>query len=136
MRTDIEEFCQALETKIKNAYEESITVEEAEKLAAEFLHAQMIITKELQRASLDARMRRQGLKAIKAAVYLEGAKQGEKKRSDVLLSAEVDRDEIVAAEQIAFDEAEVEAEALQNYFRIFESSHVYFRNVAKGTFNG
>lgn len=129
--TGLEAFCSALEEKIKDAYEQSITITEAEKLAGEFLHAQMYIARALQTRSLDARMRKQGVKAIRAGVYLEGAMAGDKKPSDVLLNAQVDADERVKLAQGQFDTAEVEAEALQNYFRIFESAHVYFRQLSR-----
>jgi len=133
MRKNTQALCAALEAKIKAAYEESVTVTEAELLAGEFLHAQMVINNELSIASLDARMRKQGVKAIRAAVYLEGAKAGDKKPSDVLLNAQVEMSELVAGEQKGFDEAEVEAEALHNYLKIFEQCHVYFRQMCRST---
>jgi hypothetical protein len=59
-----------LETKIQKSYEEGITLEDAEKLAAEFLHAMMQISQQLKSLDLDARMKKAGLKSIKAATYL------------------------------------------------------------------
>ncbi len=129
----IQTLCYSLEAKIQAAYEESITIEEAEKLAAEFLHAQLRVAEALRVASLDARMRKQGVKAIRAAMYLEEVRKTEKKPSDVMLDALVTSNEIVGGEQTAFDTAEVEAEALQNYLRIFEAAHVFFRQISKAS---
>lgn len=131
MDPSIKEVCERLEERIKSAYAEGVTVEESERLAAEFLYAQIRITEALRVYSLDARMRKAGLKAVKAAVFLDGARQGEKKPSDGILNAQVDISDLVGSEQRGFDEAEVATEALQNYLRIFDSAHVYFRQLAK-----
>lgn len=136
MRKQVLELCKTLEAKIKAAYEESITVTEAEKLAGEFLHAEMVLSGEYQVASLDARMRKSGLKAVKAAVYLEGAKASDKKPSDVMLNAQVDINELVTAEQSGFDTAECEAELISNYLSVVRNGHIFFRTLAKGSFNG
>lgn len=125
---------QDLEKDIKSAYEEGVTLEQAERLAAKFLHAQLQVSALLQPADLDSRMRKSGLKALKAAVYLEAATKGDKKPSDVLLNALVDSDKLVQGEQDAFDGAEVSRDTLERYYNIFKEAHVYFRGVAKGRF--
>ncbi len=129
-----ETYCEELEKDINNAYESSPTIEDAEKLAAKFLSAQIAVGKELQVADLDARMRKSGLRAIKAAVYLENAAKGDKKPSDVLLNALVDTDKLVLGEQEAFDQAEVHKNQLDNYLNVFQNAHIYFRALAKGRF--
>lgn len=131
-----QELCKSLEKKIQNAYTEGVTMEEAEKLAAEFLFAQIRISEALKTADLSARMRKSGVKAVRAAVYLDGAKQGDKKPSDVLLQAQVDTNELVSGEQDALDQAEVERDELERYYNIFQNGHIYFRGVAKGAFGG
>lgn len=123
-----------LTNDIKRAYEEGVDMPEAEKLAVKFLHAQLELSHELRVADLDARMKRTGVKAIKAAVYMEAATAGEKKPSDVMLDAKVNLDPLVQKEQDAFDTAEVDRDALQNYFNIFKEAHIFFRGVAKGRF--
>lgn len=120
-----------LAADIKNAYENSIEPAEAERLAAKFLHAQLTVSHELAVADLDARMRKTGVKAVKAAVYMEAATAGEKKPSDVMLEAKVNLDKVVQDEQDKFDTAEVERDQLQNYFNIFREAHIYFRGIAK-----
>jgi hypothetical protein len=123
-----------LEDKIKSAYEEGTTIDEAEKLAAEFLYAQMSVAKLLQAADLDARMRKTGVKAIKAAIYLSEVQKADKKPSDVLLEQTVNTNELVTGEQNAYDEAEVNKEALERQYNIFRESHIYFRGISKGRF--
>ena len=44
------ELCTNLEEKIKNSYEQGVTGTEAEKLAGEFLVAQLIVSEELKNA--------------------------------------------------------------------------------------
>jgi hypothetical protein len=84
-----------LEKDIQNAYEGNVTIEEAERLAAKFLGAQMQVAAKLMKADLDARMKKSGLKAVKGTRYLEEAAKGEKKPSDVLIGAVLDTDKLV-----------------------------------------
>lgn len=123
-----------LTDKIKAAYEQDLTVQDAERLAAEFLYAQILVGGELRKVDLDARMKKSGLKAVKAAIYLDEATKGERKPSDVMLSAIVDRSPLVQAEQTAFDESEVDKNQLENYLDTFRNAHVFFRGVARGRF--
>lgn len=125
---------ESLTKDIENAYETSITMEEAERLAAKFLLGQIKVSESLASADLDARMRKQGVKAIRAAVYLENATKGEKKPSDVMLEAMVNRDDLVSGEEASYIKAEVEAERLQNYLNIFKDAHIYARGVSRGRF--
>jgi hypothetical protein len=125
-----------LEDKIKNAFESGVTLDEAERLASEFLYAQSQIAEALRVQDLDARMRKSGLKAVKAAVYLDEASKTDKKPSDVMLQARVDMNDLVSSEQKSFDQAEVDVEYLHNLFSICKEAHVHFRGIAKGRFDG
>ena len=136
MRKATQDLCKTLEASIQKAYDESPTVPEAERLAALFLKAQMVLAQELQVADLNARMRKSGLKAIKAAVYMEAATKVEKKPSDTLLNYQVDLSDLVTGEQRAFDEAETESDLIQNFLNIAREGHIYFRGIAKGNFGG
>lgn len=128
------QLCKDLEDKIKTAYTEGTTLEEAEKLAGEFLYAQIKVSQELKAADLDSRMRKSGVKAVRAAIYMEAATKGDKKPSDVLLEALVNMNELVQGEQTAFDSAEASRDDLERYYNIFREAHVHFRTVAKGRF--
>lgn len=127
-------FCEELSESIKAAYESSVTIEEAEKLAAKFLHGQLQVAEQLRNADLDARMKKSGLKAVKAAVYMDGATRSEKKPSDVLLDHVINQDGSVNAAQDALDKAEVNRDHLQSYFSVFKEAHIFFRGVSKGRF--
>jgi hypothetical protein len=59
-----------LEQIIANAFEGETTMQEAERLAARFLVAQMQVSNELRNADLDSRMRKTGTKTLRAALYL------------------------------------------------------------------
>lgn len=123
-----------LTDKIKAAYEQDLTVQDAERLAAEFLYAQILVGGELRKVDLDARMKKSGQKALKAAVYMDSATKTDKKPSDSFLQALVDMDQLVVQEQNSLDEAEVNRDELENYRRVFAESHIFFRGVAKGRF--
>lgn len=129
-----EKYCAELEAKITKSYEEGTTQEEAERLAAEFLVSQFKVAGLLASADLDSKMRRSGVKAIKAAVYMQKATETEKKPSDVLLNAAVDLHEVVQAEQEAYDRAEAYSDSLERYYNIFREAHLYYRTVSKGQF--
>lgn len=129
-----DKFYDSLTEKIKEAYESGVTMEAAERLAAEFLHAQIKVSSELQELDLDARMKKTGVKAIKAASYMAEATKGDKKPSDTFIQAVVDQDEVVIKQQDLLDTAEVSRDHLQNMFNIFKEAHIYFRGVAKGRF--
>lgn len=128
-------LCEELAEEIKKSYESGVTMEEAEKLASRFLHAQFVISNNLRTLDLDARMKKSGLKAVKAAVYHDNASKAEKKPSDTYLQNLVDLDENTLAEQRLLDTAEVERDLFQNYLGIFKDAHVHFRTIAKGRFD-
>lgn len=132
--SNFKKLCESLELKIKQAYEHGTSLEDAEKLASEFLYAQMQVSNELKILDLDARMRKSGVKAIRAACYLETIRSIEKKPTEAKLTALLDSDNICSLEQSALDKAEVERDALERYYNIFVNAHVHFRNVAKGRF--
>jgi hypothetical protein len=130
------ELCQELETQIQGAYEQGVTMEEAERLAAKFLFAQLQVTSALKVSELDSRMRKSGIKAVRAAIYLEIVQSAEKKPTESQITAMLDSDAIIQGEQRDYDTAEVNAAELERYYSIFSNAHVYFRGIAKGTFNG
>lgn len=127
-------MCESLTDEIKKSYEESITIDEAEKLAGKFLHAQLAISSALVKKDLDARIRKTGVKAIKAAIYLSEVQKVDKKPSDSMLEAYVNSNELVQKEQDSFDKAEIERDELQNHFNVFKEAHIFYRGISKGRF--
>ena len=123
-----------LEASLQSSYETGTSVEEAERLAAKFLYAQMAVSAELKRISLDARMRKSGLKAIRAKLYLDEVKAADKKPTEAQLSATIDSHDIVQAEQTGLDGADSTADELNRIYDIFGNGHIYFRGIAKGNF--
>ncbi len=128
------ELVESLESKIKSSYEEGVTLDEAEKLAGEFLYAQLQVSQQLATLDLDARMKKTGAKAIRAAIYMDAATKGEKKPTEAALSATVDMSDLVLSEQHSLDTAEVAYAELQRIFSVFKEGHIYFRGIAKGKF--
>ena len=131
---NLSEFIEECTKIIELAYTEGVTIGDAEKYAAKFLHAQILIANELKEVDLDARMRKSGVKAIRAAVYLEEVKKNEKKPSDTLLEAIVNSTKLVQDEQDAFDASEVKRNELDNYLNVFKDAHIYMRGIAKGKY--
>lgn len=125
---------QELTEIIQSAYESSVTIQEAEKLAARFLHAQLQVAEELKASDLNGRMRKSGLKAVKSAIRMEEVRKHEKKPTEGALDDLVNTNEMVSAEQEALDTAEVQTEYLQNLLNVFKDAHIYFRGVSKGRF--
>lgn len=130
-----EKLCKVLEGDIQRSYTEGVTVGEAEKLAGQFLHAQMQVSEHLKKVDLDAKMRKTGVKAVRAAIYMEAATKDPKKPSDVMLEAIVNLNDVVQAEQTSLDEAEVNRDNLERYYNIFRDAHVHFRTIARGKFD-
>jgi hypothetical protein len=125
-----------LAADVQRAYEDGTTIEEAERLAAKFLGAQLKIAEELAQIDLDSRMKKNGLKAIKSAVYMAAATAGEKKPSEGFLENTVNLSKEVCGAQDRFDAADSRKEALSIYLGIFKDAHIYFRGIAKGNYNG
>lgn len=127
-------LCSELESLIEASYTDGVTLEDAEKLAGKFLSAQILVSQELKKADLDSRMRKSGLKAVRAAIYMEAATKTDKKPSDVMLQAMVDMNDLVQGEQNNFDEAEADRDDLERYYNIFREGHVHFRQLSRGKF--
>lgn len=127
---------EALVEKIKSSYESGITTIEAEKLAGEFLYAQIQVSTQLAKLDLDAKMRKSGVKAVRSAVRSEEVKKHEKKPTESALDDVVNLNEIVQSEQDKLDNAEVSRDELDRLFNIFKEAHIHFRTIAKGSFNG
>lgn len=123
-----------LEAKIKKSYETGVTVEAAERLAAEFLHAQLTISDLLKKTDLDARMKKSGVKAIRAALYLETVKGLDKRPTEATIEATLNSNELVIGEQRLLDEAEVDKAELERYYDVFSNAHIFYRGVSKGRF--
>lgn len=129
-----QEKLKALEKKIIDTYEAGVSLDEAEKLAAEFLHAQISVSSELTKADLDARMKKSGNKAVRSTAYLEIVSAADKKPTEAQISAFIETDKAVAGQQDLLDKAEVALAELERYYDIFTQAHVYYRNLAKGRF--
>lgn len=134
MNNQFTSFCETLKKDITRSYEEGVSMEEAEKLAAKFLDGSIQVGEAIKTSDLDRRMKKAGVKAIKAAVYLEAATQGDRKPSDRLLEAVVDSSKLVTDAQQSFDEADVEVANLSNLLSVFHEAHVHFRTIARGRF--
>src|SRR5271165_5018523 len=118
MNQNLKEFCQELEASIVQAYESSVTVEEAEKLAAKFLHGQLQVSQALRDQDLDARMKKSGLKAIKASVYLHEVGKQDKKPTEAALTSLIDTNELVQGAQTDLDTAEVDRDYLKGCYDV------------------
>lgn len=134
MNKTLTALCDLLSSKIKHSYEQGVGLDEAEKLASEFLYAQIKLSEALKESDLDARMKKTGLKAVKAASYMNEATRGDKKPSDTFIQAVVDQDKDVIGSQDLLDSAESQRDHLQNYYNIFKEAHIHFRGIAKGRF--
>src|ERR1700684_1824292 len=127
----IDDLYKELTEVLKSSYESGVTILEAESLAGRFLYALTQVANEYEILNLDARMRKSGLKGLKASIYLDEATKTDKKPSDVMLGALVDRNSLVQGSQDDLDKAEVVKEKLENYKEVFKEAHIYFRGLSK-----
>lgn len=132
---EVRDLLKKLEAKIQETYEQGVTLEQAERLAAEFLAAQIQVSDALKKADLDSRMKKSGVKAIRAALYLDTAQTSEKKPTEAAIEATLNSNELVIGEQRLLDEAEVSKSELERYYDIFSNAHIYYRGVSKGRFD-
>lgn len=128
-------LCEELTQALKDSYQQGVSLEDAEKLAGKFLYAEILVSDELRKADLNSRVRKQGVKALRAALYMEEAKKTDKKPSDTWIEAAVNMNELTSSEQNGLDEAEIERDRLQSYFNIFKEGHIFMRGIAKGRFD-
>lgn len=126
------ERCEELEAIIQNTYTEGVTLDEAERLSGNFLHAMLQVNSQLSKADLDARTRKSGVKAVRAAVYLGIVQGSEKKPTEAQIAAMIDTDSLVTSEQSALDSAEVLKAELERFYDIFNQAHIYYRQMSKG----
>lgn len=129
---DFKKLCEQLEAKIKTSYEDGVTLEDAERLGAEFLFAQMQVSTELKKADLDSRMRKSGVKAIRAAVYTNACSGADKKPTESALEHLLNSNDLVNGEQNELDLAEVTKLELERYYNIFREAHIFFRGISRG----
>lgn len=133
--TNFEKFCKQLESKIQASYTDGVSLEQAEKLAAEFLGAMLTVSAELKVSDLDSRLRKSGTKAIRAAIYLDIVQKSEKKPTESQIAAMIDVDTLVKGEQESFDRAEVDRNELERIYSVFQNAHIFFRGVSRGKFD-
>jgi hypothetical protein len=125
---------ESLKAEFERAYNGDVTMDEAEKLAAKFLTAQMEVAERLRGGRLDTKIRKRGLKSMKSQVRMDEIKKHDKKPTEGFLEDVVNLDPQVSALEDAFDLAEVETEYLETILGIFKDAHIYFRGTAKGRF--
>lgn len=127
-------ICEKLKVSIEQAYDQGVTMAEAEKLAALTLQARLMLSDSIKTADLDARMRKNGVKAVRANVYMDEITKHDKKPAEAFLENAVNLSALVLEEETAFAEAETERNRLESYLDIFKDAHVFFRQVCKGSF--
>lgn len=128
-----------LQKQFKKVYEEGVSLEDAERLAARFLDALADLggpDGQIRTADLDARMKKNGYKTMRAKVYLETVQGQEKKPTEAMIDALICTNAGVATAQDLYEKAEVYAESLHRIYDVFRDAHIYFRGIAKGAFNG
>lgn len=127
-------ICEELKLAIESAYSEGVSIAEAEKLAARTLLVRMELSDEIKSASLDTKMKKHGVKAVRAAAYMAEIAKHEKKPAEGLLEHTVNLSEEVAGEEQVYAEAEANLDRLASYLDIMKDAHLYFRQISKGTF--
>lgn len=133
---NINALCEELKVAIEKAYSEGITIPDAERLAARTLIVRLGLADSIKSASIDSKMKKHGVKAIRGAVYMDIISKSDKKPTEAALEAQVNLDAIVGKEEEAYATAEADYYHLTAYLDVFKDAHIYFRGIAKGTFEG
>lgn len=123
---------EVLVEEIKKTYEVGVSLDEAERLAALALLAADELNRDLRGCDLDVRMRKSGLKAIKATVRSNEISKHDRKPSEGVLEDVVALDPTTREEQDAFDRAEAHKNYLENNLSVANNGHIYYRGIAKG----
>jgi len=116
---------------LQDTYQNGITLDQAEKEAAFFLSHQLNVSDALKAADLDVRMRKNSLKAVKAAIYMELCTKGEKKPTESFLEHALNTNPLVSQAQDELDEAEVNFADLTRQFGVYKEGHIYYRGISK-----
>lgn len=133
---DFKKLQEKLEDHIKDSYENGISMLQAERLAGEFLYGQLVVSTELTKLDLDSRMRKSGVKAIRAAIYLEECQKEAKKPTESMLTAIIDSNVDVIQQQNELDQIESDRDELKRLLDVYSNSHIHFRTICKGAFGG
>jgi hypothetical protein len=130
------EYCKKLEAKIIDSYESGVTIDAAERLAGEFLSAMIRVSDELKVSDLDSRMKKSGVKSIRAAIYTDAKSKPDVKLTEAAVEHLINLNNVVQNEQISLDKAEVDRDSLERYYNIFKEAHLHYRSISKGRFDG
>ncbi len=128
------DVCSELKQIIETAYEQGVSMAEAEKLAAKTLVIRLELSQELKRVDLDSRMKKHGVKVTRADAYMTELKKHDKKPVESFLDATITMDKNVIEAEHDYAKADVQREMIQNYLDIFKDAHIYFRGIAKGSY--
>ena len=123
-----------LKATIDRVYNEGCTVLEAERLAAKTLSVRLEISDRIKEVDLDARMKKHGIKAIRAKEYMDELAKYDKKPAEGLLEHAVNLSELVGAAEGLYNNADTEVDRLKTYLGVFSDAHIFFRTIAKGSY--
>lgn len=125
---------QQLIKEVDAVNDQGITIDHAERVAGLALSTMNELSEQLAVTDKARRMRKAGLKAIRAITRQEEIKKHDKKPTESQLDDVLTLNGMVQKEEDGFDEAEVETELLERQFGISKESHLYFRSISKGRF--
>ena len=134
MKQTLNEVFESLRTTIEKAYESGVTLQEAERLAAQTLLIRLQLADQIKSMDLSARLKKHGVKAVRAQVYMEELAKHDKKPAENYMDNAVNLSDLVKAEEREYAEADVSKDQMMTYMDIFKDAHLYFRGIMKGTF--
>ena len=129
-------LCEDLKAAIKKGHETDTSVSEAELLACKALDACLALADEIQSIDLKTRMRKAGVRTIRAQAYMDEIAKHDKKPAEGYLDAAIALQSAVQAAEQDLAEHEVELNRLKTYADVFAESHQYFRAIMKAGFGG
>jgi hypothetical protein len=127
----MKDLIEQLQKRVSEVYENGTTVSQSEEITHELADAEFKLVTMITPLDLDARMRRHGVKQIRAAVYLDIIKNSEKKPTEAQIAAMVDSDSLVSDAQKGYDGAEAALAEAERLLDAVHNSQVVFRTLMK-----
>lgn len=127
----MKKLIEKLQARIQEVYEDGVTVTKSEDITHELADAEFKLVTMITPLDMDVRMRKHGVKQIRAAVYLDIIKNSEKKPTESQLAAMVDSDALVTEAQNSYDEAESLLAEAERLLDAVHNSQVVFRTLMK-----
>lgn len=131
---ELQELIQDCIAETKTAHEVKYDAEQAEKTAAMFLHARLLLAQFIEDVELNAKQSKGEIDRIEGEKYFHYKEtiNSDKKVTEAVLVAAVARDSEVVQAKKNWASSEAELRKYSFIMDTLKEGHIFFRNVGKG----